>query len=307
MTTDNELRLDPLTLEWVAIVGQRQARPNLPSEGCPFCVGGLEAPEPYTVRAFENRWPAFGPGAPIDPDGAAAHATGFRALPARGAAEVVLYSSDHTGSLATIGLDGARAVVDCWAERTEALLARPEIEYVLVFENRGELVGATISHPHGQIYAFGFLPPVPRREAEVAAEHGCSLCETVPAEVVTATRIVREGGGWVTYVPYASGYAYGTILAPRAHVAGLPELDDPGRDELAAALVDVVERYDRLFDGEMPYLMWVHPGVHLHVHFAPLLRAAGLQRFVASGELGSGTLSNPVPPELAADALRGTL
>ena len=102
-----------------------------------------------------------------------------RRAPARGASEVVLYSPDHAGSLATIGVDGARRVVDLWAERTEALLARPEIEYVLVFENRGALVGATIPHPHGQIYGFPFVPPVPRREAEVAAEHGCPVCAAV--------------------------------------------------------------------------------------------------------------------------------
>lgn len=300
----NELRLDPLTREWVAIVGHRQDRPNLPSTGCPFCVGGLEAPEPYRVRAFENRWPAFGAGAPVDADGAVAHATGFTALPARGAAEVVLYSPSHTGSLATIGVDGARAVVDLWAERSAALLARPEIAYVLVFENRGELVGATISHPHGQIYAFGFEPPVPRREAQIAQEHGCPLCATVPDELAAGERVVHDGKDWVGYVPYASGYAYGLLLAPRTHVAGLPDLDDSQRDGLATALVDVVARYDRLFDAEMPYLMWVHPGVHLHVHFAPPLRSAGVQRFVASGEVGSGTLSNPVPPEVAAEALR---
>lgn len=287
-----KFRRDPLTGEWVAIVANRQARPNLanpadgggPPDGCPFCVGGLEAPEPYTVLAFENRWPPF-------------HGE-------EGAAEVVLYSPDHTGSLATIGVEGARAVVDLWAERTDALLARPEIGYVLVFENRGSLVGATIPHPHGQIYAFPFVPPVPAQEAEVAAEQGCPLCGAVPDEVADGRRIVRDDAGWVTYVPFASGYPYGVLLAPHDHVTSLSELDDTRRDGLAAALVDLVGRYDRLFDAEMPYLMWIHPGVHVHLHFAPPLRAPGIQRSVASGELGSGLLSNPVAPESAAQALR---
>ncbi len=284
----HELRLDPLTREWVAIVADRQDRPNLAADrsagGCPFCVGGLEAPEPYTVRAFENRWPPF--------------------RGKDGAAEVVLYSSDHQGSFATIGVPGARAVVDLWAERTEALLARPEIEYVLVFENRGALVGATIPHPHGQIYAFPFVPPVPAREAAVAAEHGCPLCTAVRDEVDAADRVVRDEEGWLTYVPYASGYPYGVVLAPHRHVESLAALDEAGRDGLAAALVDTVARYDRLFDREMPYLMWIHPGVHVHVHFAPPLRSADTPRFVASGELGSGLLGNPVAPETAAEALR---
>lgn len=308
----SELRFDPLTREWVAIVADRQGRPNLaPADaestaGCPFCVGGIEAPDPYTVRAFENRWPPFAPGDPIDPDAALTDATGFITLPGRGAAEVVLYSPDHQGSLATIGVDGARRVVDLWAERTEALLERPEIEYVLVFENRGALVGATIPHPHGQIYGFPFVPPVPHREAEVAATHGCPLCAALHDEVADGTRVVRDEAGWVTYVPFASAYPYGVILASHAHVDGLAALDEPTRDGLAGALVDIVARYDRLFDAEMPYLMWVHHGVHVHVHFAPPLRSAETQRYVASGEVGSGTFGNPVAPEAAAEALRQT-
>jgi UDPglucose--hexose-1-phosphate uridylyltransferase len=305
----SELRLDPLTREWVAIVADRQGRPNLAPErgatsGCPFCVGGLEAPDPYTVRAFENRWPPFAPGDPIEPDTALSRGAGFVTLPGRGAAEVVLYSPEHDGSLATIGVDGARRVVDLWAERTHALLARSEIEYVLVFENRGALVGATIPHPHGQIYGFPFVPPVPQREAAVAEEHGCPVCAAVTDEVVDGTRVVRDGGGWVTYVPFASAYPYGVMLAPHAHDDGLPALGDASRDGLAAALVDIVARYDRLFDAEMPYLMWVHHGVHVHVHFAPPLRSPGTPRFVASGEVGSGTFGNPVAPEAAAAALR---
>lgn len=302
----HELRLDPLTDEWVAVVARRQGRPNLPSRDCPFCPGGLEAPETYTVRAFENRWPAFLPGPPL---GAAVRPPGgtgtpFVWVPPRGAAEVVLYSPGHSGSLGTIGVPGVRAVVEVWAERSAALLARPEIEYVLVFENRGEEVGATIDHPHGQIYAFPFVPPVPRREAEVAAAGGCPLCRTVPDELAAATRIVDRSGRWVAYVPFASGYPYGMILAPEDHVPALTDLDGPGRDALARLLHDAVGRYDRLFDRPMPYLLWVHPGVHLHVHLAPPMRAAGVQRFVASGEVGSGTLSNPVAPEAAAEALR---
>ena len=325
----HELRLDPLTREWVAIVADRQGRPNLApdptgTDGCPFCLGGLEAPEPYTVRAFENRWPPFAPGAPIDADGALAAAAagghpataaygapsgglwkpGFVSLPARGASEVVLYSPDHAGSLATIGVAGTRAVVDLWAERTVALLARPEIEHVLVFENRGALVGATIPHPHGQIYGFPFVPPVPRREAEVATAHGCPVCAAIAQEVADGARVVRDADGWATLVPFASAYPYGALLAPHAHDDGLPRLDAGSRDGLAAALVDLVSRYDRLFDGELPYLMWVHQGVHVHVHFAPPLRAPGTPRFVASGEVGSGTFGNPVAPEAAAGALR---
>lgn len=299
-----EFRFDPLTREWVAIVGHRQSRPNRPTDTCPFCVGGVEAPDPYTVRSFTNRWPPYAAGEPVDVTTELDRATGFASIPARGAAEVVLYSPDHDASLASIGVEGALRVVDLWAERTAALLARQEIEYVLVFENRGAEVGATIPHPHGQIYAFPFVPPAPRRERDVAVEHGCPLCVEVPREAAARDRVIYDDGDWLAWVPFASGYPFGLLLAPHEHQLGLPELDPSRRRSLASALVDVLRRYDRLFAAPFPYLLWVHHGVHVHVHLAPPLRAPGVARFIASGEAGSGTLSNPVLPEVAAEMLR---
>jgi UDPglucose--hexose-1-phosphate uridylyltransferase len=287
----SEFRYDTLTGEWVAVSGARQGRPNRPSGDCPFCVGGLEAPEPYEVKAFANRWPIFSPGEPVELAG--------ERVPGRGAAEVVLYSPDHDATLHGLGAAGVRRVVDLWAERTEALLARPEIEYVLVFENRGAAAGATIAHPHGQIYAFPFVPPLPAREAEVAARDGCPLCVRPHDEL-----LVHESDGWRAHVPFASGWPYGTLLVPDAHVPDLAALDDAGRDGLAAGLVDLLARYDRLFDRPFPYMLWLHPGFHLHVHVAPPLRGPETMRYVAAGELGSGLLTNPVEPEDAAAALR---
>jgi UDPglucose--hexose-1-phosphate uridylyltransferase len=309
-----EFRFDPLTREWVNIVGHRQDRPNLPTTGCPFCPGGLEAPEPYEVRAFPNRWPAFEPGDPLDV-GAAAR-DGVATLPATGAAEVVLYAPDHDASMSTLPPAQLRKVVDLWAERTEALLARPEIHYVLVFENRGAEVGATIPHPHGQIYAFPFVPPNPAREAKVNRDHGCGSCGEVETEQL-GDRLVHASATWLAYVPRASGYPYGLRVTSRRHLGGLGELTGAERDGLVDALLDALGRYDRLWAGDerrsatFPYLLWFHQAprhhageYHLHAHVAPPQRAPGVVRFVASGELGSGTLSNPVVPEDAAAELR---
>jgi UDPglucose--hexose-1-phosphate uridylyltransferase len=305
---EGELRFDALTGLWVNIVGHRQARPNLPDTGCPFCVGGLEAPEAYEVRWFPNRWPALSPGAPIT-------LRGTDRVPAIGASEVVLYSPEHDQSLATLPNAQRRRVVDLWAERTEALLARPEVEYVLVFENRGAEVGATIDHPHGQIYGYPFVPPAPAREGEVARAGGCVLCREVETELADGARIVAEVGNWVAWVPYASEYAYGVRCAPRAHVGSILALDHAARDDLSQLLGDVLGRYDRLWPRPgylFPYLLWFHQAPagggdewHVHAHVAPPMRAPGVPRYVASGELGSGTLSNPVVPEAAAAALRG--
>jgi UDPglucose--hexose-1-phosphate uridylyltransferase len=302
--TGPELRWDELTGEWVVVAAQRQQRPNLPDAGCPFCVGGLEAPDPYEVRAFPNRWPPLVPGSPLKRT-----PRGWDRLPARGVAEVISYSPDHDASLASLGPDAALRVVELWAERTAALLARPDVAYVLVFENRGREVGATIDHPHGQLYAFSFVPPVPARELAVAADVGCAVCAQVRREDAARTRVVVETDEWLGFVPYASGWPYGLVLAPRTHVDGLPALADASRAGLAAVLVDALGRYDRLFGRPFPYMLWVHQQpdealAHVHVHLAPPRRSADALRYVAAGELGSGTLFNPVRPEAAAEALR---
>jgi UDPglucose--hexose-1-phosphate uridylyltransferase len=309
------LRFDPLTREWVLIVPHRQARPNLPARDCPFCVGGLEAPNPYDVRAFENRWPPLVAGPPVD---IAPPVGGPGRVVARGAAEVVLFSPDHDASLATIGVDAVMRVVALWIERTEELLARPEIEYVLVFENRGAAVGATIDHPHGQIYGYPFVPPAPAREGVGPAGPECPICAEVAAETETtaAERVVIDDGEWVAWVPFASAHSYGLRLASRNHVGRLSDLDERGRRSLATTLSDALGRYDRLWtrsaaDGPFPYLLWFHQApahhegeYHLHAHIAPPLRARGVLRYVASGELGGGLLANPVLPEQAATELR---
>jgi UDPglucose--hexose-1-phosphate uridylyltransferase len=236
------------------------------------------------VRWFANRWPPL-------PDGRA---------------EILLYSPDHRATLASIGRAGARRVVDLWAERTAALGARPDVAYVLVFENRGEEVGATITHPHGQVYAFAEVPPVPAREL---AAPSCALCAEEPGDRLVAT----ADGGWRAWVPAAAAWPFATVLAPTAHRPDLPDLDDGERDGLAALLVDVARRVDRLFSAPAPYLLWVHqrptdgaawPAAHVHVEVSPLWRAEGTPRYVASGELGSGVLFNPVAPEDAARRLR---
>jgi UDPglucose--hexose-1-phosphate uridylyltransferase len=282
-----ELRTDALTGAEVQVVGSRQGRPNRPASGCPFCVGGLEAPEPYEVKAFTNRWPSF-------PD-------------ERG--EVVLYSPDHDASLATLGTEGVRRVVDLWAERTQALGDRSDIAYVLVFENRGAEVGATIPHPHGQIFAFDHVPAAPANELARARDAGrCPLCDEEPGE-----RLVTTARRWRAWVPYASTSPYGLVLAPVDHQPDLPSLDDAGRDDLAALLVDVLGRLDRLWGEPMPYMLWFHgrptdsgawPEAHLHVEINVPLRAPGVMRYVAGGELGSGMFINPVEPEAAAAELR---
>jgi UDPglucose--hexose-1-phosphate uridylyltransferase len=297
-----EFRLDALTREWVGVTGSRQLRPNLPAAGaCPFCVGGREADPPYVVKTFPNRWPPMIPGSPIP--FASDLAIGTH-LPARGAAEVVLYSPDHDASFETLEPAHAAAVVDLWAERTTALRGRPEIDYVVVFENNGAEVGATIPHPHGQIYGFPFLPPVPAREAEVAARFGCGICAELKLLDELAARVVARNDTFITFARYAAGWPFELLITPHAHAPTLEALSEAARSDFAQALADALARYRRIFDEPLPYMFWIHQGVHLHLHLVTTRRQAGTMRYVAGGELGSGTMFNPVLPEEAAALLR---
>ena len=288
-------RTEPLTGDVTYIVAARQGRPNLPSSGCPFCPGGVEAPEHYEVFSFPNRWP------PI-PDGRS---------------EVVLYSPVHDATFWSLGVDGARKVVDLWAERSAALGARDDVHYVLVFENRGPEVGATIAHPHGQIYAYDVVPPLPFAELRRAAasETGETGDQAFGPDAAgpAGERLVASGGGWRAWVPWAASSPYELLVAPELNVPDLPSLDDDSRQGLAAVLVDVLERYDGLFATAMPYMLWIHqrpfdgqewPGARVHVHLAPLYRSAGTPRFVAAAEQGGRVFYNPVDPDAAAAQLR---
>jgi UDPglucose--hexose-1-phosphate uridylyltransferase len=297
-----EFRLDALTRRWVAITEARQSRPNLPTDDCPFCVGGTEAPAPYAVKAFPNRWPPLTPGAPAEfPDDPEAR------IPGRGAAEVVLYSPEHHASLSTLSREAVREVIDLWIERTVELSARPEVAYVLIFENRGAEVGATIPHPHGQIYAFPFVPPVAEREAEVAALHGCPVCAETGRALEEGERVVRETESFVAFAHSAPSWPFDLLLVPRAHVVELGELDDGERDDLADVLQGVLGGLDRVFDLRLPYMFWIHPGVHLHIHVVSPSRSKETVRYIAAGEVGSGVMFNPVAPETAARMLRDAL
>jgi UDPglucose--hexose-1-phosphate uridylyltransferase len=282
-----DVRIDELSGATVVVAGTRQHRPNRPGSECPFCVGGTEAPEPYTVRSFVNRWPSL-------PDDRC---------------EVVLYTPEHDLTFPDLGVEGARHVVDLWAERTSALGDRSDVAYVLVFENRGEEVGATIAHPHGQIYAYEEVPDVPLTELRRATRGECAVCAPVdPALMVAAA------SGWHASVPAAAVYPYSMLIAPDVHRPDLPSLDGPQRDGLAAILVDALARLDGLFDTPLPYMLWIHqrptdgghwPEAHLHLHVVSPMRAPDVQRYVAAAELGSGAYTNPVVPEDAAAALRG--
>ena len=316
-----ELRFHPFLGEWVVTAENRQARTfHPPAEHCPLCPtqpGGFatEIPVPaYGVAAFENRFPSLShpagepaePGTPLMPT-----------APAHGVCEVVCYSGKHDASLATIGTDRARLMVRAWMDRSADLGSRPGVDHVFVFENRGHQVGVTLSHPHGQIYAYPFVPPVTQKVCDAEAAHfratGRTLCaDWLAEEEADGRRVVSNGHEWVSVVPFCARYPYELWLAPKRHVARLQDLDDAQVDGLAEGLVDSARRLDALFDLPMPYLMGVHQApvagdlaaTCLRIEFLPFLRAADRLKYRASSETGAGVFLCDVRPEEAAERLR---
>ena len=277
--SDND-RLDPHSGTRVHIVAARQHRPNLPSSECPFCLGGLESPEPYDVKSFANRWPALD----------------------TGACEVVLYSSQHDATFASLGSNAVRKVIDLWAERTTQLQQQSDIDYVLIFENRGGEVGATISHPHGQIYAFDH---VPRRQ------HSMLQSQWKP-DLQPADRLVINGDHFAVYSQYAAVHPVSLVVAPHHRVSLLSQLSDELRDELASILHKTFVALDQLFDAPLPYMMWItqapaktqFENAWLNIEIVSPWRAKGVQRYIAAAEVSTEEYFNPVDPADIAQRLR---
>jgi UDPglucose--hexose-1-phosphate uridylyltransferase len=216
---------------------------------------------------------------------------------------VVLYTPEHTATFASLGEDGARRVVDLWAERTAALLARDDVHFVLCFENRGPEVGATIAHPHGQIYAYDHIPDRPLRLLEA---------KWTP-DLSPGDRLVADHDDWVASVPYASTYPIALSIAPKLQAPDVVALDDTARNGLAAMLVDVLGRLDRLYDRPMPYMMWLNqrpsdgnewPQAWFNIEIVSPWRGPGVPRFIAAAEVACGEYFNPVIPEVLAEQLR---
>jgi len=208
-------------------------------------------------------------------------------------------------------------VIDAWADRTSALSEIGSIEYVFCFENRGADIGVTLSHPHGQIYGYPFVPPRFYNAARTARRHrertgACLQCELLAAELGAGERIVCESEHWVAYVPFAARWPYEVRVVPRVHVPDLPALSDELRDDLARAYLDVLQRFDGLFDAPVPYIAdWHQAPVrqdretwHLAAEIFTIQRAPGLLKYLAGSESGAGIWINDVTPETAAARLR---
>jgi UDPglucose--hexose-1-phosphate uridylyltransferase len=321
--TASETRLDPVLGEWVAVAAHRQGRTfHPPANTCPLCPSKdgwhSEIPAPdYEVVAFENRFPSLS-GVP-DPEDTLVGSLPHHAHAGGGRCEVVCFTSDHNATFA--GLSEARVslVLEAWTDRTAELSALPGIRQVYCFENRGIEIGVTLQHPHGQIYAFPFVPPKTARALENAAAHrmrtGRNLFEDILAAERAGARVVLETPEWTAFVPFAARWPYEVHLYPNRRVRDFTALDDAQRAAFPAVYLDLLRRFDRLFiesKTPTPYIAAWHqaPAVPrgdelaLHLELFTVRRTADKLKYLAGTESGMGAFMNDVLPEQAAQRLR---
>jgi UDPglucose--hexose-1-phosphate uridylyltransferase len=312
-----ELRHDPVTNEWVAVATHRQARTYLPAgDDCPLCPEKGEVPAAdYDVAVFENRFPSFGTAVADIP------ARGlFATRPAVGRCEVVCFTADHQGTFAGLDASRLRTVARAWIQRTAELSELDEVAYVLCFENRGREIGVTLEHPHGQIYAYPFVPPKVRQALDSALawrarQGGCLFCALLADELLMGDRIVVRGEHAVAYVPAAARWPFEVAVHPLRHVPDLAALRPDELDDLLAVYAETLTRFDKLFDTPTPYIAACYQApaqvdrdvAHLHFQVTSPRRASQKLKFLAGSESAAGVFINDIAPELAADLLRAAI
>lgn len=311
-----ELRWHPLTKDWIMVASSRQGRPQMPKDWCPFCPGSGKVPDDYEVYEYDNDFPALTQNPP-EPDDVATDF--FKTRPSYGKCEVILYSPGHTVTLPELPTEHIRKLVDLWVERYETLRKDEKIKYIFIFENRGEAVGVTMPHPHGQIYGYSFMPKKIQLELESSSEyykeHGsCIFCDMLEEERKVKKRIIFENDYFTCFLPFFTEYPYGVYIMSKQHIGSIDQLDDAGRTALAQTLKETAGMLDSLFGYKFPYMMCMHNApvnsgdtsdyYHFHIEFFPPMRSADKIKYNASSETGAWAYCNPTCPEEKAEELR---
>jgi UDPglucose--hexose-1-phosphate uridylyltransferase len=326
-------RFNPLTREWILVSPHRTKRPWLgqvekpPVERrpaydpqCYLCPGNLRAggirnPHYTGTFVFENDFAAL---LPDTPQGIIQEKDLLIAQSEPGICHVVCFSPDHSLTLPQMAEADICQVVDTWTSLYQELASRPEINYVQIFENKGEIMGCSNPHPHGQIWSSYSIPQEPALEQAAQAGYlqekgSCLLCDYLALELAREERLVCYNDHFLALVPFWAIWPFETMILSRRHVASLADLTSGERAALANLLRRLTIRYDNLFEVSFPYTMGIHqkptdgekhPEWHLHLHFyPPLLRSATVRKFMVGYEM----LANPqrdLTPESAAARLR---
>lgn len=319
----SELRWNPLLKEWVITATHRQERTFKPPRGyCPLCPGhnaavATEVPlSDYDIVVFENKFPSLKP-FPPPPQVRASHL--YPVEEAVGYCEVLLFTSDHEGLMSQQPRETLYKVLQVWKHRYHELGQQKEIEYVFIFENKGEEVGVTLHHPHGQIYAYPFIPPIINRELESSREYyeqqgQCLFCAVLQKEEEDGRRIVAENHSFIAFIPFFARYPYEVHIYPRKHSPSCLDLTPEQEKDLADLWKTILMKYDGLFQKPLPYVMAIHQQPtngqgahysHFHMEFYPPHRTADKLKYLAGSEIGAGTYINDSLAEEKARELRG--
>jgi len=322
----SELRWNPTLEEWVITATHRQDRTFFPPPDynplAPTQPGGFPTEIPaanYEIVVFENKFPSLRREAPLP----GVEGTDLMpVLPAQGVCEVICYTPQADAELALLPVRKVEELVAVWADRFEELSARDYVKYVYIFENKGREIGVTLSHPHGQIYAYPFVPPIPARELEAARKHkqrtGQDLFGAILAqELEDGRRIVAQNADFVAVVPFYARYPYEAHILPRRLRPAIVDFDAAEKRSLAQILKVVMEKYNNLWNRSMPYIMLMHQRpsdgssadydyYRFHIEFYPPYRTPDKLKYLAGSEAGGGVFINDTHAETTAQTLRDT-
>lgn len=330
------MRQDVLTGEWISIAAARQNRAFLPPAHLDPLAPSTpsnpsEVPDNYDVAVFENKSPSFGPelGPELAPEfgseladsglaggsSAASDLTDIgigRSRPSIGRCEVVCFSPEHEGSFGSLSPSRARTVIEAWADRTAVLSALPGIEQVFPFENRGEAIGVTLQHPHGQIYAYPYVTPRTRRLVESIDKFGPDLFEQILQSERASERVVLEGEHFTAFVPFAARWPLEVHMLPHRHIPDFAATNEAERDELSHLYLTLLRGIDALYPTPTPYIAAWHQApvrvkrdeIRLMLQVTSPRRAADKLKFLAGSEAAMGAWIGDIAPEHAAEFIR---
>jgi UDPglucose--hexose-1-phosphate uridylyltransferase len=312
------MRQDVLTGDWISIAAARQNRVFLPpADQDPLAPSSptnpSEVPSIYDVAVFENRSPSFGPliDPPFTPSDLATLGLG-RSFPSVGRCEVVCFSPEHEGSFGTLTPSRARTVIEAWADRTAALSAMPGVQQVFPFENRGEAVGVTLHHPHGQIYAYPYVTPRTTRLIESIGTFGPGMFQSILDSERSSDRVVLSGEHWTAFVPFAARWPIEVHMLPHRHVPDFAGTTDEERTELASIYLRLLKGIDALYPTPTPYIAAWHQApvavgrdeIRLMLQVTSPRRAESKLKYLAGSEAAMGAWIGDVLPEAAAAFIR---
>ena len=315
----SELRWNPLLKTWTMVASNRQGRPNMPKDWCPFCPGSGKVPDHYDVHVYNNDFPALTQ-YPEEPEVEGTDL--YQVSENYGKCEVILYSPEHTKTLPELSAVHIKKLVDLWVQRFVEMSKDERIKYVFEFENRGAEVGVTMPHPHGQIYGYSYIPMKAKVELDSCREHyekkhSCMICDMNKEEKAFGKRIIAENDSFIAYLPFFTDYPYGVFIVSKSHRGNITDFNDQERWDLANMLKNVTGGMDTLFDKPFPYMMCMHQTpvnsedyktadryYHFHIEFYPPLRDANRIKYYASSEMGAWAACNPLAVEDTAATLR---